>query len=366
MEFIKGFDISSLAEVERCGGKFYDCAEAEDLLTILKRYGGNFIRLRLWNDPQDDAGNSYGAGRCDLETVLALAKRAKAAGMEWLLCLHYSDFWADPGKQTMPKAWRNLSEAELEAAIDAYTREVTSAFAAADVAPAIVQVGNELTRGMLWPVGQTPHWDVLMRFVRVGIRAVRETLHDARIMVHLDNGGNRDMYREWFGHFFASGGDCDMIGMSYYPFWHGTMAELRENMHALAETYGKDLVLAETSMGFTLADYSAYEKLLPEQRRGPAAKASLAASLPWPMTPEGQCTFLRDLLDVIAKVPNGHGKGLFWWEPAWIPVPNSVWATEQGWTYVGEQGPGGNEWANQALFDFDGHVLPALRVLRDA
>lgn len=365
MDFINGFDISTLAEVERCGGQFRDGGAPEDALAILKRHGANFVRLRLWNDPYDHRGESYGAGVCDLATVLALAQRARAAGIPWLLDLHYSDFWADPGKQTVPKAWRHLDEAGLEQAVYHYTRDVLAACRAANVLPGMVQVGNELSKGLLWPTGKVPNWQTIARYVCAGVRAVRQELPDCPVMVHLDNGGNNELYRTWFDNYFANGGDCDILGLSYYPFWHGTIESLAANMNDIALRYGKDLIVAETSMGFTLESYAAYEGLTEEQRKGGAARAALAEQLPWPMTPEGQCAFLKDLLNVIHAVPEGRGKGLFWWEPAWIPVPGSGWAKQGGWEYVGEQGPGGNEWANQALFDFAGNALPALKLFEE-
>ncbi len=365
MDFIKGFDISTLTEVERCGGRFYDGPQPEDALRILRRYGGNWVRLRLWNDPYDGAGQDYGAGVCDLATVLVLARRAKNAGMNWLLDFHYSDFWADPGKQTVPKAWRGLDEAGLETAVYQYTRDVLAACRASGLLPAMVQVGNELTRGLLWPTGRTPHWETICRYVMAGVRAVREEAPQAGIMVHLDNGGSNALYRTWFDHYFQLGGQCDIIGLSYYPFWHGTMEELSANMNDIAIRYGKDLIVVETSMGFTLESYAAYEKLPEDGRKGGAARAALAEKIPYSMTPQGQADYTRRLLQVIARVPEGRGKGLFWWEPAWIPVPGSGWARKGGWEYVQEKGPGGNEWANQALFDFEGHALPALAVIRD-
>ena len=365
MDFIKGFDISTLLEVERHGGVFHDGGGAEDVLTILKRYGASWVRLRLWNDPYDGEGNSYGAGVCDLPTLLTLARRARNAGMSWLLDLHYSDFWADPGKQTVPKAWRGLDEAGLERAVYQYTRDVLCACRAAGVAPEMVQVGNELSNGLLWPTGKTPHWDTICRYVTAGVQAVREEAPRARVMVHLDNGGNHGLYREWFDHYFRLGGDCDVIGLSYYPFWHGSLRDLADNMNDIAPRYGKDLVVVETSMGFTMDSYAAREGLDETERKGAATRPALAEQVPYPMTAQGQADFTRDLLEVICGVPGGRGKGLFWWEPAWIPVPGSGWASQAGWTYVGEQGPGGNEWANQALFDFDGNPLPALAVIRD-
>ena len=365
MDFIKGFDISTLPEVEQCGGRFYDGGSAEDALAILKRHGGNYVRLRLWNDPYDEFGNDYGAGVCDLETVLNIARRARENGIDWLLDLHYSDFWADPGKQTVPKAWQGLDVDGLEQAVYTYTREVAAACIAADLAPGMVQVGNELTNGLLWPTGKAPNWENITRYVMAGVRAVREMLPQAKVMVHLDNGGNHELYRTWFDNYFQLGGECDIIGLSYYPFWHGSMADLAANMYDIAPRYGKDLIVVETSMGFTLESYADYEKLPDADRKGGAAKPALAETLAWPMTPQGQADFTRELLETIAGVPGGHGKGLFWWEPAWLPVPGSGWAKQSGWEYVHEKGPGGNEWANQALFDFDGNALPALKVIRD-
>lgn len=365
MDFIKGFDISSLAEVERCGGRFYDYGRPDDALHILRSYGGNWARLRLWNDPYDAMGGDYGAGVCDLPAVLALARRAKAEGMKWLLDLHYSDFWADPGKQTVPKAWQGMDEAELERAVYRYTRDVLCACRAANVSPDMVQVGNELTNGLLWPTGRTPNWGTICRYVSAGVKAVREEAPGAAVMVHLDNGGNNALYRNWFDHYFQLGGECDIIGMSYYPFWHGPMEALADNMNDIARRYRKDLVVVETSMGFTLESYAAREGLAEGERRGAAATAELSAALPYPMTPQGQADFTARLLEIICAVPDRRGRGFFWWEPAWLPVPGSSWSKRAGWEYVHEKGPGGNEWANQALFDFDGEALPALGVIRD-
>lgn len=364
--FIKGHDVSSLQEVERCGGKFYSRGKQQDALRILQAYGANWVRLRLWNDPYAANGADYGAGVCDLPTVLAMARRCKALGLQWLLDLHYSDFWADPGKQTVPKAWQGLDEAGLEQAVYRYTCDVLAACRAANTMPGMVQVGNEITNGLLWPTGKTPNWETMARYIKAGIRAVRETAPQAIVMVHLDNGGNNALYREWFDHFFACGGECDVIGLSYYSFWHGTMARLRANMNDIALRYGKDLIVAETSMGFTTASYAAWEQLPEAERKGMATKPALVEKVEFPMTPAGQAAYMEALLEVIRQVPQGRGKGFFWWEPAWIPVPGSGWATRPGWEYVHEKGPGGNEWANQALFDFDGNALPALEVIRQA
>jgi len=369
MKYYKGMDISTIKEVESLGGKFYDHGVQQDVFEILKSYGTNAVRLRLWNDPYSEEGEPYGAGTNDLPTTIELAKRAKAHGMEVLLDIHYSDFWADPGKQRVPKAWRGMDADGLTEAVYTFTRETLLAMQDADVLPELVQVGNELSNGTLWPLGklgEAGSYDNLARFIRAGIRGVRSVDAKMPIMLHLDNGGNNALYRDWFDHYLERGeDDFQIIGLSYYPFWHGTLADLQNNMNDLAVRYGKDLVIAEVSMGFSMEDYGAYEKLSDEERKGYATRMELAAKVPFPMTKEGQADFLKALFAVIDQVPNGKGRGFFYWEPAWIPVPGSGWANEAALRYIEEEGPGGNEWANQALFDYEGNALPALKAIRD-
>lgn len=426
--WITGMDLSTLQAVEENGGKFFDNGQQADAMEILKSYGMNLVRLRLWNDPFDENGNSYGAGGGDIETTLALAKRAKKLGVGWLLDFHYSDFWADPGKQRVPKAWRGMNEKELEQAVYEYTLQILNRCREEDIVPQMVAVGNELSNGLLWPLGelsprrnleeplqtenslagagentdslscekmvngdgrpaspeQAPEYAYknVAAFVSAGIRAVRDFEDSQRIgrnpdntietaaankipvIIHLDNGGNNTLYRSWFDHYFANGGeDFEYIGLSYYPFWHGTLDMLQNNMNDIAKRYGKKLVVAEVSMGFTLEDYAAYEKLAPGERKGMATKPEIAAKVPYPMTPQGQADFMRDCIRVIRQVPDGLGCGFIYWEPAWLPVPNVGWANAASCAYIREPGPYGNEWANQALFDYEGNALPALRVI---
>lgn len=364
--WIKGMDVSSLLEVESCGGRFFDQGKQKDALEILKSYGMNMVRLRLWNDPHTEDGRPYGAGGNDLETTLTLAKRAKKMGIGWLLDFHYSDYWADPGKQVVPKAWRGLDLNGLERAVYEYTKEVLERCRKEDVMPRMVAVGNELSNGLLWPLGKTPQYENIVKLVNAGIRAVREADGDISVMLHLDNGGNNQLYRTWFDAWFANGGaDFEYIGLSYYPFWHGTLDMLKDNMNDIARRYHKKLIVAEVSMGHTMEDYQSYEKLPDNQRKGMATKPELAAKVPFPMTPKGQTGFMKEVLEIVRQVPEGLGCGFFYWEPAWIPVPGSQWATEEACEYLGEKGPGGNEWANQALFDYDGNALPALEAIRD-
>lgn len=365
-DFIKGMDLSSLREEEECGAKFYDHGQEGDVIDILKRYGMNAVRLRLWNNPYDENGNPYGGGNNDLEYTLSLAKRVKEKELDFLLCLHYSDFWADPGKQIKPKAWKEMSVAQLEEAVYQYTKDMLTHLDKEDALPTLIQIGNELSNGMLWPDGEVPHYDNIVRFVNAGIRATKEVCPDIPIMIHLDNGGNNELYRRWFDHYFACGGaDFDIIGLSYYPFWHGTIEDLYANMSDIAKRYQKDLIVTEVSMGFTMEDYRDREKAPMDELKGMATRPALVEKLNHDMTKEGQCEFMREFLTALKNVPDGRCKGFFYWEPAWIPVPGSGWATKASLAYMDDPGPCGNEWANQALFDYDGNVLPALEVIRD-
>ncbi len=365
MNFLKGMDISTLKEVESLGGKFYDDGVEKDALTILQSYGVNAVRLRLWNDPYTEDGKPYGAGTNDLPATIELAGRALEKGMEVLLDFHYSDFWADPGKQRVPKAWRGMNLEQLEEAVYRYTKETLEEMKRQDAFPTLVQVGNEVTNGILWPYGQVPDYDNLARLLNAGIKGVRAVSKDMPVMIHLDNGGNNALYREWFDHFMEKGEDFQIIGLSYYPFWHGTLDDLSNNMNDIAVRYGKELMIAEVSMGYTMEDYAAYEKLAPHERKGMATKPELAEKIEYPMTKEGQKAFLEDVFTRLKQVPGGKAKGYFYWEAAWIPVAGSGWASDAAIAYMNEKGPGGNEWANQALFDYDGNALPALQAVRD-
>ena len=365
MKFVKGMDLSTLLELERCGAKYYDNGEERDLLAIMKSYDVDTIRIRLWNDPWSETGESYGAGENDLKTSLEIAKRVTAAGFGVLLNFHYSDFWADPGKQIKPKAWADYGVKELEQAVYDYTLESMRTFLDAGVNITMVQVGNELSNGLLWPEGKVPNYDNIATFVNAGIRAVRKADAAIPVMIHLDNGGNNALYREWFDNFTKRGEDFEIIGLSYYPFWHGSLQMLNDNMNDIAERYGKDLVIAEVSMGYTMEDYKNYEKLSDEERKGYATRPALVEKIEYPMTKQGQYDFMEDFLNRISHIKGGKGKGFFYWEPAWIPVPGAGWATPASLKYMNDPGPCGNEWANQALFDYDGNALPTLSLIRD-
>lgn len=365
MQFIKGMDLSTLIELEQCGAKYYDNGKEEDLLSIFKKYDVDTIRIRLWNDPYSPEGEPYGAGTNDLATSIEIGKRVTKAGFGVLLNFHYSDFWADPGKQIKPKAWADYNVEQLERAVYDFTLESLRAFQEAGVNITMIQVGNELSNGLLWPEGKVPNYDNIARFVSAGIRAVRALDEEVPIMLHLDNGGNNALYREWFDNYVQRGEDFQIIGLSYYPFWHGSLQALEDNMNDIAVRYHKDLVVAEVSMGYTMEDYRSYEKLTADEGKGYATKPELVEKIEYPMTKQGQFDFMKDFLNRVSRVAENRGCGFFWWEPAWLPVPGSGWATPASLKYMNDPGPCGNEWANQALFDYEGNALPTLEVIRD-
>lgn len=371
MKYIKGMDLSTLLELERLGAVYYDGGRQGDVLDIMRDCDVDTIRLRIWNDPWGENHESYGAGENDVPTTLEIAKRVSEKGFSVLLNFHYSDFWADPGKQIKPKAWAKLSVEELTQAVYDFTKETLQLFLDEGVRVSMVQVGNELSNGLLWPQGRLDvdagvcEYDNIARFVSAGIRAVRACDPDILTMIHLDNGGNNELYRRWFDHYTERGEDFDLIGLSYYPFWHGTMDQLINNMTDIAARYHKDLVIAEVSMGYTMEDYASYEKLASAERKGYATKPALAEKIEFPMTVQGQADFMSSLLKRMETIPECRAKGFFWWEPAWIPVAGSGWATPASLAYMNDAGPCGNEWANQALFDYDGNALPTLAVIRD-
>lgn len=351
MEFVNGVDISMLKELEDAGAKFFDKGREADIFQILKDHGVNLVRLRIWNDPFDERGQSYGGGGNDYEVTKELAKRAKEHGMKFMLNFHYSDFWADPSKQVKPKAWKNFDGEELEEAVYNYTYTVVKQLAEEGVKPDMVQVGNELTNGMLFPEGKVPDYDRLCRYLQKGAEAVRAVDRGIEIILHLDMGGDNDLYRRWFDEITKRQTDFDIIGLSYYPYWHGTMEALAYNMEDISSRYQKKLMIVETAYGFTTETVDGFKMIFGEE---------LAKDLPYPATREGQQKFLEALIAAVKSVQGGAG--IVYWEPEWIPTVASSWTKEEGLVYMGVESERGNMWANQALFDFDGNALPALDV----
>lgn len=366
---IKGVDISTLTENEKLGARYYDFNGAlADPITVLKSCGISSCRLRLWVDPYDEFGNSYGAGVCDLPTVLGLAKRVKNAGMSFMLDYHYSDFWTDPAKQTKPKSWSLFPLTKLADTVYDYTQKTLQSFIDQGTEPDFIQVGNEITNGMLWDEGKLfyneqtgakSNFSSLIALLKGGVSAVRGKTN-ASIIFHLEKSNDFAMYKEWFFNVLSGGADCDSIGISYYPYWHGTLDEMRQNAEKCSQLFSKNVIVTETAYAFTRELYptchhtDGFNKLV--------VGKDFEGDLPFPTTEDGQSDFIAALCDTVKEFSGGKQSGIYWWEPCWTPVKGSTWASKTAREYIGEtHKSGGNEWANQALFDYEGKPLKALK-----
>jgi len=361
-DFIKGADMSMLSEVEKHGGKYYDLnGQQKDALVILKENGFNYIRLRLWNDPKDADGHFYGGGNNDLQSTLVVAKRAKALGFKFLLDLHYSDFWTDPGRQNKPKAWSKMNYEQLRTAVHDYTKNTIAAFKAAGVLPDMVQVGNEINSGMLWPEGKSwgqngGEFDRLAGLLNAGIAGVKENLgpqDHVKIMLHLAEGTKNDTFRWWFDEIVKRKVPFDVIGLSFYTYWNGPINALKNNMDDISKRYSKDVIVVEAAYGYTTKNCDNAENNFGQKEADDGG---------YPATVQGQADFLHDLIQSIVSVPDHRGKGIFYWEPGWLPTPGATWATKAGMKYNSDDWKEGNARENQALFDCSGHVLPSMKI----
>jgi arabinogalactan endo-1,4-beta-galactosidase len=332
-----GADISALARIEQGGSVFRDSGHAGDAIAILKAHGANTFRLRIFVNPNDSDVQVN-----DLPYTLALASRVKAAGGKLLLDFHYSDTWADPGHQTTPAAWAALGYDSLAAQLERYTAGVVAQLKHAGALPDIVQVGNEIDAGILWPTGQLTgtsdsltQWTQFAGLLKAAIQGVRDSLglgDSVRIMLHYSLGGNQGGTQWFFDHVQARGVPFDLIGLSYYPFWHGTIASLEQNLNAAAARYGKPVVVVETSY--------------PWRAGGWEGSVTDPGAMTWPATRTGQAQFLSDLGHAVAAVPGSQGAGVFWWYPEAIPT-NGLFIFDGG---------------SLALFDSTGNALPAVTI----
>ncbi|MGA2671808.1 MAG: glycosyl hydrolase 53 family protein [Terracidiphilus sp.] len=292
-----GADVSFLAKCEQDGLVFKQAGQPRDVLAMLREHQYNWVRLRVFHDPSMSADRLPN----DLAYTLALARRAKALGFHVLLDLHYSDTWADPGHQPTPAAWSQLKHKQLVQQVSDYTRDVIAAFAQAGVMPEMVQLGNEITQGMLWPDGKLPdNWENLADLLKAGIRGVeagRGSLPKPRIMIHIERSGDYDAAVWFFDSLIAHHVPFDVMGLSYYPFWHGNLAKFRNNLHDLALRYGHPIMVVETAYNWTPGRFAGKKSDFPE-------------------SPEGQKAFLMAVDSAVRAIPNGLGEGVFWWEPA--------------------------------------------------
>lgn len=379
-DFIRGVDISSVLVEEKSGVVYYnETGEEQDLFQTLAQNGVNYIRVRVWNDPFDENGNGYGGGNNDTAAAAEIGARAAKYGMQLCVDYHYSDFWADPNKQQCPKAWEGMAIEEKSEALYQFTKESLSEIIDAGAAVGMVQIGNEINNGMS---GETD-WTKRRQLMQAGSRAVREiaqeTGQDIQIAVHFTDVSDKTGTLANAQKLLEKEIDYDIFAVSYYPFWHGSLENLTDVLRELSEMYGKKVMVAETSYPYTTGDGDGSGNSIDEGSLIPEYAAS----------EQGQTNEIRDVCAAVADVGDA-GLGVFYWEPAWIPV--SVYeegaadaaavlsANQESWekngsgwasSYAAAYDPkdagvyyGGSSWDNQALFDYEGHPLESLKVFK--
>ena len=341
---IRGGDLSFTPQLEAAGIRFSDRGVVRPIEQILARRGATMVRLRVWTAPPP--------GYSDADSALAMARRVKRAGMKVLLNLHYSDFWADPGHQDTPAAWQGQDLQTLAGTVYDYTRRLIARFARHGAPVDMVQIGNEVTAGMLWPEGQIyradgahfPEFCTLLKAGIAGARAGNPGHHRLDVMVHIDRGGDNGGTRWFFDHIAEQGVEFDVIGLSYYAMWHGPFAALSANLGDTVARYGKPVVVVETAYPWTLDNGDQLANFIYTSDQLPDAAT-------YPATPTGQAAYFEALRDVLIAVPDGRGLGFIDWSPEWIPGV--------GWA------PGeGNPNDNLTMFDWDGAALPSVASFR--
>ena len=370
-DFIMGMDASCVPSLEAGGVKYYDHdGNEKDVYQILAENGVNYIRVRIWNDPFDAGGNGYGGGNCDIDNAVEIGKRAAEYGMKLLVNFHYSDFWADPAKQMVPKAWKGMSIDAKSEALYQYTKDCLRKLVDAGVDVGMVQVGNETNGAMCGESSSSLNgWKKITQLLNAGAKAVREVCPNALVAVHFANPEKVTNYESYSKNLDYYQVDYDVFASSYYPFWHGTLDNLSEVLSKIATTYGKKVMVAETSYAFTAEDTDFYGNTIGEG--GGIVKD-------YPFTVQGQANLVRNVIDtMVNKTTNAIG--VFYWEGTWISSGGenyeenlALWEKHgSGWasSYAKEYDPddagqwyGGCSVDNQAFFDAEGHALESLKV----
>ena len=385
---IRGIDISSYTALKKAGVKYYDNEGKEaSLLKVLSDNGVNYIRIRIWNDPYNEKGETYGGGSNDVKAGLEIEKEAAKYNIKVLLGFHYSDFWADPAVQLLPKAWekdRNNQE-KMCSNVYEFTKETLEQFKDAGADIGMVQVGNEISQGMMGIMHRTKAnvWQeeeksvLIDSYLNAGARAVRECVPDALVAIHLDT-LNLSIYKDAMNAWERDKVDYDVLGSSSYAFWAGKnmLGNVRKAGNYVASR-GKLFAVLETSWLNSQKDAD-----------GTVNMVNNTKDAVYKVGPQGQADMLSDLYDAILS--NDNGLGAFYWEGAWIPVKagwvnwkynkemanefGTGWATENAGGYYpksklyynGNPVWGGDSWDNQTLFDDKGYPLDSLRFYKDA
>ena len=297
-----GIDISWLPIFEDAGGKYYNSSgKVTEAFALMKANGVSVVRIRVFVNP------SYRNGR--LSDALNLAQRAKNAGIDVCLDLHFSDDWADPGKQNIPASWSNSNVQLLASQLNAYVTNTLNEFKSRNLPLAYVQLGNEITNGMLWPLGKISsndqyQWKNLATLYNSAVAALRSTLPSAKNLLHLDAGGDAKRIRWWLmqaSQYWIR--DFNVVGLSYYPQWHGPLKGLQETLDMVAWEFNKPVVIAETAYPWTTTRFG-----------GDVLDPYTSTLSGYPATPSGQSAYLKKLNSIVKSLYGGNGIGVWWWE----------------------------------------------------
>ncbi len=305
-----GGDFSIMKKMEDAGGFYKIDGVVKEGLEIFNENGYTWARLRIFHTP-----NMVGPVCNDLNYTIELAQKAKQFGFKVLLNFHYSDTWADPGHQNIPVAWKNLTLELVQDSVYSYTKNVIEAMGISGVLPDMVQIGNEINNGMIWPHGKlwiepgVTNWDDLSKLLKAGIQGVKEATNGSRIpvMIHAATGGDVDASYNFYKNITDRGVDFDVIGLSYYPWWHGTFIELEANILYLSSQFNQDFSIVETAYYFN--------NWYPEPAQW------ILSFQPYPATEKGQYNFLFKLAQIIKQHP--RVKTIFYWKPDGLDIPKS-------------------------------------------
>lgn len=384
-DFMLGTDISAVHSIFESGAKYYDYNGEEldeaGFFKFLSNNGVNWVRIRVWNDPYDADRKSYGGGNNSLATAVEMGKLATEAGLKVFIDFHYSDFWADPGKQMVPKAWKDKTVDEKATAVYEFTKDALGTLKSEGVDVGMVQIGNETSGGKICGIDANK-WDDSSKIFKSGSKAVRDIDENILIALHFTN--PEKGYSSTAKALSDNEIDYDVFASSYYPYWHGSLTNLKSELDNIAKTYDKKVMVAETSYAWTLEDGDGFDNTV---RIG---KNDTGEDLIYPFTVNGQAKWVRDVVDTVNSTTNGIG--VFYWEAAWIPVENinkaatddekaniiasnkvkweqygSGWASSFASSYDPDDAGkwyGGSAIDNQAFFDFDGKALDSLRVYK--
>ena len=368
-DFYRGMDASAVLALENSGVKYYNFdGKEQDVFMTLAQAGVNYIRLRVWNDPYDENGNGYGGGNNDVATAIVLGQRATKYGMKVCIDFHYSDFWADPKKQFVPKAWEGMDIEEKSDALYNFTLESLTQLLDAGVNVGMVQIGNEINNGMS---GETDVANV-RKLLTAGSKAVREAAANSGkeilVAVHYTNIDDMKKLDTLLTGLQVKEIDYDIVGLSFYPYWHGTIEDLKNAIIHIRDTYGKKVYVAENAYCYTAEDGDGSANSV-------EGTDDLAEG--YSASVQGQANEVRD---VCAAASEAGAEGVFYWEGTWIPVGpadadnSDLWEKYgSGWasSYASGYDPkdagqyyGGCSWDNQAMFDFTGHPLASLNVFK--